>query len=164
MAFVKQQFGNPSDAAVGTLPTLYHYWSTADTVATIIASAYFNDLSDNIIAGDVIYVLGSDTAEYVEVTSDTGVTPVTVSSITGSAGDGIAYQGQVTWSGGAATLASTVTGVLATDQVSAIWKGTPTEASDITEAVPTADTITFKASAANTSNDGVVSYIVFRAV
>jgi len=73
------------------------------------------------------------------------------------------FMGTVTWSGGGTTLAHTVTGVLDTDIVMALWQAAPTEASDIGLAVATADTITFTASSANTSNDGVVGYVVFRA-
>ena len=162
MALDIKQFGVPNDAATGSLPTLFHFWTADDAIATVVASAYFDDVASKLHVGDVIYCNASDTSEYVEVTSANGVTPVTVDSITGSAGDDIAYMGSVEWSGGGATLAHTVTGVLGSDQVSAIWKNAPTEASAISVAVPSADTITFTVTAANTSNDGVVSYVVYR--
>jgi len=159
MAFVKQQFGNPSDAAVGNLPTLYHYWSTADTVATIIASAYFDDLTDSVVAGDVIYIKGSDTAEYVEVTSDTGVTPVTVESITGSAGDAVTYVAQATSVGGAATEVFTAAGVVATDVVSAVLHTVGAAPVTITSAAAGAGNISVVFSA-DPAADHVVNFIV----
>ena len=37
----------------GTAPQLYTY-TTADTVATVNTSGYFNDVSDDVVKGDVI--------------------------------------------------------------------------------------------------------------
>lgn len=76
----------------------------------------------------------------------------------------VKYAGTVTWSGGTASKAVTVTGVAATDIVLASFLVTPTEAAYIAKIVPTTNTITITLSAANTSNDAQISYVVLRAV
>lgn len=73
------------------------------------------------------------------------------------------FAGEVTWSGSGATLASTVTGVLATDIVVASFHTLGTQGTILQGAVASADTITFTLDAANTSNDAVISYLVMRA-
>lgn len=75
----------------------------------------------------------------------------------------VRFAGTATWSGSGATLAHTVTGVAATDIVTATVKTKATEASYLVAATPTTDTITFELSAANTSNDAVIMYSVARA-
>ena len=82
----------------------------------------------------------------------------------GSAGFAPVFVGSHTWSGSGATSAATVTGVLATDLVIATIRTKPTQAAYIRGVVPTANTITFELSAANTSNDAVITYQVLRAV
>lgn len=75
----------------------------------------------------------------------------------------VKYAGTVTWSGGTATKAVTVTGVAATDIVLASFLATPTQPAYIAKIVPTTNTITITLSAANTSNDAQISYVVLRA-
>ena len=75
----------------------------------------------------------------------------------------VKLSGSVTWTGSGATLASTVSGVLSTDLVMATISTKPTQAAYLVRATPTTDTITFELSAANTSNDAVIAYTVFRA-
>ena len=75
----------------------------------------------------------------------------------------VKYAGEVTWSGGGATLAASVSGVLATDIVVASFHTLGTEGTILQGAVASADTITFTLDAANTSNDAVISYVVYRA-
>jgi len=70
-------------------------------------------------------------------------------------------EGSVTWSGGLTTLALTLTGVAATDEVYAEIITEPTEAANLVSAVPTTNTITFTLGAANTSNDAVIRYVVY---
>jgi len=85
---------------------------------------------------------------------DVGVTPTHV----------VKYAGEVTWTGGLATLAATITGVAATDIVIASILTLGTEGTILQGAIASANTITFTLDAANTSNDAVISYVVFRAV
>jgi hypothetical protein len=73
------------------------------------------------------------------------------------------YAGKITWSGSGASLATTVTGVAATDVVVASIQTAPTQAAYLVSAAPTLNTITLVLSAANTSNQAVISYTVFRA-
>ncbi len=75
----------------------------------------------------------------------------------------VKYAGKITWSGSGASLATTVTGVAATDIVVATIQTAPTEAAYLVSAAPTTDTITLVLSAANTSNNAVISYQVLRA-
>lgn len=70
--------------------------------------------------------------------------------------------GEVTWTGGLATLAIAATGVLSTDRVIATIQTAPTEAAYIASAEATADTVTLTLSTANTSNDAVIAYEVVR--
>lgn len=85
---------------------------------------------------------------------DTGITPSHV----------VKYAGEVTWTGGGATLASTVSGVLTSDIVVASFHTLGTEGTILQGAYASAsDTITFTLDAANTSNDAVISYVVYRA-
>jgi hypothetical protein len=75
----------------------------------------------------------------------------------------VKYSGKITWSGSGASLATTVTGVAATDIVQATIQTVPSEAAYLVSAAPTTNTITLVLSAANTSNDAVIAYTVFRA-
>lgn len=76
----------------------------------------------------------------------------------------VKYAGEVTWTGGGATLASTVTGVLTSDIVIASFHTLGSEGTILQGAYASAsDTITFTLDAANTSNDAVISYVVLRA-
>jgi hypothetical protein len=70
-------------------------------------------------------------------------------------------EGAVTWSGSGKTLALTITGVAATDEVYAEIITEPTQAATLVSAVPTTNTVTFTLSAANTSNDAVIKYFVY---
>lgn len=73
------------------------------------------------------------------------------------------YAGKITWSGSGASLATTVTGVAVTDIVRASIQTAPTQAAYLVSAAPTTNTVTIVLSAANTSNDAVISYSVLRA-
>ncbi len=75
----------------------------------------------------------------------------------------VKYGGKITWSGSGASLATTVTGVASTDIVVATIQTAPTQAAYLVSAAPTTDTVTVTLSAANTSNDAVIAYTVFRA-
>lgn len=62
------------------VPVPYAYKNTADTLATIKASAYFDTWTDQLSQNDYLYVVGSDGSDLVQVTSVTGATPVTVAA------------------------------------------------------------------------------------
>jgi hypothetical protein len=85
---------------------------------------------------------------------DTGIKPSHI----------VVAAGEVTWSGGGATLDETVNGALATDIVVASIHTVPSEAAYLAAAeISDADTLSLTLSAANTSNDAVISYSVLRA-
>ncbi len=75
----------------------------------------------------------------------------------------VKFAGKITWSGSGASLATAVTGVVSTDIVMATIEGVPSEAAYLVTAAPSTDAVTLVLSAANTSNDAVVAYTVFRA-
>jgi len=58
MAFSTTGFVNYGGGKKGDAPGLYGY-STADTIATVNTSGYFNDLSDTLTPGDTILVRSS---------------------------------------------------------------------------------------------------------
>jgi len=75
----------------------------------------------------------------------------------------IVYAGEFTWTGGGTSKAETVTGALASDIVIGSIQSAPSEAAYLKSIAVTADTVTATLSAANTSNDAVISYVVLRA-
>lgn len=85
---------------------------------------------------------------------DSGITPSHI----------VVYAGEITWSGSGASLATTVTGALASDIVIATIQTVPSEAAYLVSCAVTENTITTTLSAANTTNDAVISYQVLRAV
>lgn len=143
---------------------IWIYTNTADNLSVIVASDYFTESTNLISQYDLIYCVGNDARDLVQVTSATAADPVTVASITGTPSHRIEFSGRSTWAGGGTTHAETVTGVLATDQIIATVLTKATEASYLVAAVPTADTITFELSASNLSNDCVIMYSVVRSI
>ena len=60
MAFATSGFNVIGAAKSGNAPSIYTYTST-DAIATVNTSGYFNDLSDTLAVGDVIFVHDSAT-------------------------------------------------------------------------------------------------------
>lgn len=64
-----------------------HIYTTADAVATVVGSGYFNTVTDNLKQNDVILVVGSTggtrTVDVVCVTSATGAATVTTTALEG---------------------------------------------------------------------------------
>jgi hypothetical protein len=75
----------------------------------------------------------------------------------------VKYAGEVTWTGGGTSIATTVTGVAATDIVMCTIETVPSEAAYIVSCTCSTNTVTTTLSAANTSNDAVIAYVVYRA-
>ena len=75
----------------------------------------------------------------------------------------VVYAGEYTWSGSGASCAETVTGALASDIVIASIQSAPTQAASLKSVAVTENTVTTTLSAANTSNDAVIAYVVLRA-
>jgi hypothetical protein len=60
MAFANTGFATVAASKRGNAPSIYTYSST-DAIATVRASGYFNDLSDTLAVGDIIFVYDSST-------------------------------------------------------------------------------------------------------
>lgn len=180
MAFQNQNMSRTSGSCNTVAPDTFTYNGNTngltDSFATIIASNYFLTFWMSLSVGDLIWVVGSDTngIVYVTASSNSSVTvannPIANGSIvladlaTGIAPSHVVkFAGTFTWSGSGASLATTVTGVAATDIVVASFLVTPTQAAYIAQIVPTTNTITTTLSAANTGNDAQISYVVYRA-
>lgn len=137
------------------------YQAGCELIATDTGNHYYNtgtSSSCSFVAGGTIGALTVTTAS-IQANAVTlaklasGVTPSHI----------VKYAGKITWSGSGDSLVTTVTGVAATDVVMATIQGAPTESANLISVVPTLNTITITLSAANTSNDAVIAYTVFRA-
>ena len=73
------------------------------------------------------------------------------------------FAGTITWSGSGASLDTTVTGAAATDIVQCTFRVAPTQAAYIKSAIPSSNHLVITLSAANTSNDAQIDYVIFRA-
>jgi hypothetical protein len=75
MAFVRKNL----ERVAGGVQKLFMYNAGADTGATAAGSGYFNEVADEVDAGDVILVKGGSNAtiDPLLITSARGVTPVT---------------------------------------------------------------------------------------
>jgi len=76
----------------------------------------------------------------------------------------VKYAGEWTWAGSGTGHAETVTGALATDIVVGSIQTVPSQAGYLVSLAVTDNTVTATLSAANSSNDAVISYVVYRAV
>lgn len=84
MAYSQSGWNRISSGANNVSPTWFSYKSTADALATIVASGYFNDLIQDLTnglgavkIGDVIYVEASDTNAFVSISAVTTAVTVT---------------------------------------------------------------------------------------
>lgn len=85
MAFSLNNWGEwAGGEAKGQIQVAWTYASSGDTLATIVASGYFNDVTDSLQQDDLIWAVGSDDAELLKVTSATGASTVTVAQVTGA--------------------------------------------------------------------------------
>lgn len=79
MAFVLADLGKVAGGA-----KQIHYYATADAIATVIASGYFNSATDNLRQFDVILAVtstgGTPAVDVLVVTSATGATTVTTTN------------------------------------------------------------------------------------
>lgn len=144
-----------------------------ETLATIVASAYFNNFQQKLTSGsefgpltvgDVIMVQGNNASGMYEVTSITTNVTVSVYEVGGlSPSHAVVYAGEETTAGGDATEAITVSGVLATDLVFCQLHTAGSTPRTILTSVASANTITTVFSG-DPSTDHVYAYQVLRAV
>lgn len=81
MAFDSSSFGKVDNSFNTGVIQLFAYNTAADAIATVIASGYFNSITNNLRQDDIIFVEASDADNIVKVTSATGAATVTVASI-----------------------------------------------------------------------------------
>lgn len=137
------------------------YAEGCELIATDSGTHYYNTgtvSSASFVAGGTITALsvatGSIQANAVTLAKlASGITPSHI----------VKFAGKITWSGSGVSLATTVSGVVSGDIVEATIQTAPTQAAYLVSAAPTTDTITLVLSAANTSNNAVIAYTVFRA-
>jgi len=83
MTFNNKNFAPISGGESEGVPKIWGYISATDAIATVAASAYFNDYATQLRIGDVIYIVATDEIWFYSVTA---VTPnVTVAAITAPA-------------------------------------------------------------------------------
>lgn len=76
----------------------------------------------------------------------------------------VKFGGRTTWSGGLDTLAVTVTGAQAVNQFAvATFEAAPSEAAYIASAAVSTNTLTFTLSAANVSDDCIITWVIYEA-
>lgn len=85
MAFVRKNF----ERVGGGVQKLFMYAAGADTIATVDTDAYFNEVADEIDAGDVIICKTNNNAtlDNLMVTSARSVKPVVTVGLEGLAAD-----------------------------------------------------------------------------
>ncbi|MCK5235810.1 MAG: hypothetical protein KAR06_02400 [Deltaproteobacteria bacterium] len=107
------------------------------------------------LANGNLPVVASSTAEEAVETSmlESGLQPSHV----------VKYGGFANWTGHGASYKLGIVGALSTDLIQATIKTAPSEAAYIKSAVLKNNTSTFTLSAANTSDDAVIAYTVYRA-
>ena len=109
MAFTNGNFkeaGGPGNKTTGG--QVYSYHSTTDTVATIMASGYFDDIADSLNDGDLMIISGSAGTQLARLTNTAGV--ITTEPVADSAGPVDAVAG----GGGAASLLTAISNVTST--------------------------------------------------
>lgn len=160
MAYDFNNLQNVGTPLAQTSATVWSYTSHSDNLVTIETSGYFavgSNTDDNtslIKKGDFILVSATDGNAILVVSS---INPVVTSIMNATP----AFKGSVIWSGSGATLESTIAGIGDSNNVQATITTAPTQAAYLVSAAPTTNTITFTLSAANTSNNAVISYVVF---
>lgn len=87
MAFIRTNMAQAGASLTNRdVETIWIYNGGLDTLATIKASAYFNDMAPLFSFGDILFLTGADGKDLADVTSANGVTPVTVGAFV-TAGD-----------------------------------------------------------------------------
>lgn len=140
-----------------TLPSTQIFVGNASNVATartMSGDATLSNTGALIIANSAVTTAKINNNAVTLAKLASGITP---SHIT-------VYAGRITWSGSGASLTTTVNGVLATDQVVASIRSAPTQAAYLVSATTNNNQVILTLSAANTSNDAVITYNVLRAV
>lgn len=81
MTFSKENLAKASVGYYSSAPEILCYETSEDNVATVAASGYFNDAVDKFSKYDLLYVVASDDERIFKISSESGVTPVTVDTV-----------------------------------------------------------------------------------
>ena len=177
MAFTIDYMGRVNTSANSDALKVWTYNDTStgsnETLATIVASAYFNSFQQKLTSGsefgplavgDIIHVHGNDASGSYLVSSITTNVTLAVLGVGGlTPSHVVVYAGEETTAGGDATEAVTVSGVLATDLVFTQLHTVGSTPRTILTSVASANTVTTVFSG-DPSTDHVYAYQVLRAV
>lgn len=83
MSFILANFSRIDVNSQTDLPRLWQYYSAADSIATISASAYFNDAASYVNINDLIFITGSDAQQ---INSVQAISPNVTTSAFAAAG------------------------------------------------------------------------------
>ncbi len=124
---------------------------SSDTLAACVAAAYITGQADNIDAlnhgafkwkdSDKVLLEASDGSALLKIKSDYTALEAFLDENSNASGVGLKYAGKEADGGGSATIAITVTGLLATDIVMAQVEAS-TNAVEVQKVTPTANTLT----------------------
>ena len=117
MAFDINAFDNvTSGSSLG--PRIWSYGSSVDSLATIAASGYFDDVKFRIEDKDLVYVSGTDGAQFVKLSSSAGEEPVTTTVWLPSDGGGEINLGTANQIAYYASTGTTISSVVSTPRAS----------------------------------------------
>jgi hypothetical protein len=80
MAFNSDNFALLSAPVNASVPAIFGYSSTADALATIVASGYFDSKSSLLKTGDAIHIIASDAKALRYITNTANVITVAAGS------------------------------------------------------------------------------------
>jgi hypothetical protein len=121
MAFLPNNFTQISAGQQVNGMRIWSYTSATDAIATIIASGYFNQVTDKVAKDDVIFVVATDDTRMIEITSATRAATVTVQNYSNGA-PYVLFSGEHSYGGGGTSSSATVTGATASMLVQATLK------------------------------------------
>ena len=81
MTFDQSMWGKLDNSFSQATQQIFSYVNVSDTIATITASGYFDDMAAVLKKYDLVFIQGSDNDEWAKVTSETAATTVTVASV-----------------------------------------------------------------------------------
>ena len=82
MAFLNANFSKMSTSGNNLAMAQFGYSSAVDAQAAVQASAYFNEQAGRVHKDDLILARGTDGVKLLEITSATGIKPVTTAIVT----------------------------------------------------------------------------------
>jgi hypothetical protein len=161
MAFDSNKIARIGSSQTTQIPTIWQYISSSDTINTISADGYFNEIIDRLQIGDRIFIVDSaNKSAGLIVQSFLGGTVKTESD--GPGEFKVVAGGTHLTTGGSATESFPVSGVLVSD-VTLVTMNTPGAATTINRSIALAGAVEV-AFNVDPTNNTIVNYMVFRAV